>query len=65
MWPADRTVQNLDGGGVGDAPADELIHLSMQLQALFPPLQINLVGTQRSLTATETATYYSNILLQG
>jgi len=63
MWPGTRAIQQEDGGGPTDAPADELVHLSMQLQVQAPALQLNIVGTQRPLTATETATYYSNILL--
>lgn len=66
IWPADRTVQNLNGGGAGtppDAPALELTGQQMQLMVDAPALQINIVGTERPLTATETATYYSNILL--
>lgn len=63
MWPAARDIQALTGGGTGDAPADELTYLQMQLQAQFPALQLNIVGTQRKMTDTEIATYYSNILL--
>ncbi len=67
IYPANRTAQTIDGGATGagaDAPADEFTHLSMQLQCQFPALQYNIVGTQRKLTATETATYYSNILMK-
>ena len=63
MWPANRSIQAVDGGGPTDAPADELTYLQMQLQAQIPALQVNIVGTQRPMTATEVATYYSNILL--
>ena len=67
VYPANRTAQQIDGGATGagaDAPADEFTYLSMQLQCQFPALQYNIVGTQRPLTATETATYYSNILMK-
>ncbi len=63
MWPANRSVQALVGDPVVDAPADELTYLQSRLQVYAPALQYNIVGTQRPLTATETATYYSNILL--
>lgn len=63
MWPAKRLIQGIDGGGPTDSPADEFTYLRSQVQAVFPALQYNIVGTQRPLTATETATYYSNILL--
>lgn len=64
VYPAQRTAQQLDGGGPTDLPADELQYLSMRLQLEIPALQYNIVGTQRKLTATETATYYSNILMK-
>jgi hypothetical protein len=57
-------MQAIDGGGPTDTAADELNHLQMQLQLKIPALQYNIVGTQRPLTATETATYYSNILMK-
>lgn len=65
MWPANREVQALAGSNPADAAADEYTYLQSQVQAYFPGFQYNIVGTQRKLTATETATYYSNILLQG
>ncbi len=65
VWPAVRTSQSLDGGGPSDAPAEEYTFLQSQVQCTFPALQYNIVGTQRPLTATETATYYSNIMLNG
>lgn len=64
VYPANRTFQFVDGGGPSDAPAKELDYLQMQLQLKIPALQYNIVGTQRPLTATETATYYSNILMK-
>lgn len=65
MWPANRDVQATKGGNPGDTAADELTFLQSQVEAYFPAFQYNIVGTQRKLTATETATYYSNILLNG
>ncbi len=64
VYPAQRTAQQLNGGGPTDTQADELTHLEMRLQLEIPALQYNIVGTQRKLTATETATYYSNILMK-
>jgi hypothetical protein len=63
VWPGVRSVQSLTGGNPGDTAADEFTYLQSQVMAVFPALQYNIVGTQRPLTATETATYYSNILL--
>jgi hypothetical protein len=62
VYPGNRSVQALTGGSAADAPADEYAFLQSQVQMQTPPLQINIVGTQRSLTDTEIATYYSNIL---
>lgn len=62
VFPAVRTAQTITGGGPQDAPADEFTFLQARLQPVFPALQINIVGTQRKLTSTETATYYSNII---
>jgi hypothetical protein len=64
VFPANRTFQSVDGGGPTDDPATELDQLQFQLQLKIPALQYNIVGTQRKLTATETATYYSNILMK-
>ncbi len=62
IYPAFRLSQQLDGGGPSDAPADEYTWLQSKVQCKFTPFQVNIVGTQRKLTATEIATYYSNIL---
>jgi len=62
VFPALRTSQTITGGGPSDNPADEFTFLQARLQPVFPALQINIVGTQRKLTSTETATYYSNII---
>lgn len=65
IYPSNRSSQTLTGGGPTDAAADEFTFLQSRVQVKIPALQYNIVGTQRPLTATETATYYSNILLQG
>jgi len=62
VYPAFRLRQTLDGGGPTVAPADEFTFLRSKVQCKFTSFQLNIVGTQRKLTATETATYYSNIL---
>ncbi len=64
IYPADRGVQAIAGLNPADTPAEEFLHLSAQVQCQIPALQYNIVGTQRKLTATETATYYSNILMK-
>ena len=64
VYPANRTAQAIIADAGVDAIADELTALQMQLSLQIPALQYNIVGTQRKLTATETATYYSNILMK-
>lgn len=64
VYPANRTSQSFTGGGPTDAPADELTFLRSQVQLDIPALQYNIVGTQRKMSDTEIATYYSNILLK-
>ena len=63
VWNAARTIQSINGTNPNDAPADEFTFLESRVELQIPALQYNIVGTQRPLTATETATYYSNILL--
>lgn len=63
VWNAARTIQSIHGTNPNDAPADEFTYLESRVELQIPALQYNIVGTQRPLTATETATYYSNILL--
>lgn len=65
VYPANRTVQAIAGLNPSDAPADEYTYLSSQVQLQIPALQFNIVGTQRKMTDTEIATYYSNILIKG
>lgn len=64
VYPANRTSQSFTGGGPTDAPANELTFLRSQVSLDIPALQYNIVGTQRPMTDTEIATYYSNILLK-
>lgn len=64
VYPANRTAQTIVGDPAVDTQAAELLNLQMQLGFQIPALQYNIVGTQRPLTATETATYYSDILMK-
>jgi hypothetical protein len=64
VYPANRGAQAATGGGPSDNPADEYTYLQSQVQMIVPALQYNIVGTQRPMTDTEIATYYSNILLK-
>lgn len=60
---ADRGIQNVNGGGPTDVSSDQFTHLMSRITFTMPALQYNIVGTQRSMTDTEIATYYSNILV--
>jgi hypothetical protein len=60
---ADRGIQAISGNNVLDVAADQLTYLSSRLAFTMPALQYNVVGTQREMTDTEIATYYSNILV--
>ena len=44
-------------------PATELLQQDMQVFVLFPPIVVNVIGQERSLTATEKAVEYSNVFL--
>lgn len=63
VYPANRISQTVVGDPAVDSVADEFTFLSSQVQLEIPALQYNIVGTQRKLTPTETATYYSNIIM--
>lgn len=65
IYPASRSIQAVAGTNPSDEQAHEFTYLSARLDVQIPALQFNIVGTQRKLTATETATYYSNILIKG
>lgn len=65
MWnvfTANRTSQSIQISP-GDAVADAYSNLTSYTQLTIPPLQWNIIGTERKLTATDEAVYYSNILL--
>lgn len=65
MWnvfTANRAAQGLVLSGV-DNPATNYQFLSSQTNLTIPPLQWNIIGRERKLTATDEAVYYSNILL--
>lgn len=63
VYLADRGIQAISGGGLSDNPANQLTYLTMNLSFTMPALQWNITGTQRKMTDTEIATYYSNILV--
>ena len=63
MWPADRTAQSLVLDPATNNPATELQFNTSRLYVEIPALQVNIIGNQRELTATEQAVWYSNILL--
>lgn len=63
VYMADRGIQTITGGGPTDAQSDQIQFATMNLSFTMPALQWNIVGTQRSMTDTEIATYYSNILV--
>lgn len=60
---SDRGIQALLGNNPLDEAADQFRFTAMQLSFTMPALQWNIVGTQREMTDTEIATYYSNILV--
>lgn len=61
-WLADRGIQNVSGGGPSDFISNQWQFLSARIAFTMPALQYNIVGTQRKMTDTEIAVYYSNIL---
>lgn len=63
VYLADRSIQAVTGGGGTDVQSDQLQYGTLNLSFIMPALQWNIVGTQRSMTDTEIATYYSNILV--
>lgn len=65
MWnvfTGNRASQGVLLSGV-DAQATNFQFLSSQTNLTIPPLQWNIIGRERKLTATDEAVYYSNILL--
>lgn len=64
MFPANRENQGTSlSPGTGDAVATEFEFNTSRLSVDIPALQVNIIGNQRELTATEQAVWYSNILL--
>jgi len=62
VFTANRSAQGLLFSGVDDQAAAYQF-LSSQTNLTIPALQWNIIGTERKLTATDEAVYYSNILL--
>lgn len=63
VYLADRGIQAISGGGPTDVISDQFQYLTSRIGFAMPGLQWNIVGTQRAMTDTEIATYYSNILV--
>ena len=60
VYPATRVSQ---AGPVGGAPAQEFDHRPSRVVLTIPALQWNISGTERPLTKSEQAKWYTNILL--
>ena len=63
MWAADRAFQDITLDPGTDEPAFEYQFNTSRLLVKIPALQVNVIGNQRDMTATEQAVWYSNILL--
>lgn len=64
MWNTERTAQSATGAPPPtNAVATEFEFNTSRLYVEIPALQVNIIGQQRELTATEQAVWYSNILL--
>ena len=63
MWAANREAQNFILDPATDEPAFEVSSNTSRLEVQLPALQVNVIGNERDLTATEQAVWYSNILL--
>jgi len=63
VFTANRLSQGLTGGNPGDSQALEFIDQTSRTNLTIPALQWNIIGKERSLSPTEEAVYYSNILL--
>ena len=63
MWAADRSAQASVLDPATNAVATEYEFNTSRLYVEIPALQVNIIGNQRELTATEQAVWYSNILL--
>jgi len=64
MWNAERGAQGVVGSNPADTPAAEFQFNTMRLSVFFPAITVNVLGTQRKLTDTEIAVWYSNVLLE-
>jgi hypothetical protein len=63
MWAANREAQANRIDPVSNAVATEYEWNTSRLLVKIPALQVNVIGNQRDMTATEQAVWYSNILL--
>ena len=63
VFTANRFSQVLQGDNPADTAALEYLDQLSRTNLSIPALQWNIIGTERSLTDTEEAVYYSNILL--
>ncbi|MGY8753518.1 MAG: hypothetical protein ACKVIO_06430 [Phycisphaerales bacterium] len=63
MWAANREAQQFILDPATDEPAFEVQFNTCRLEVQLPALQVNIIGNERDLTATEQAVWYSNILL--
>lgn len=63
MWAANREAQQFVLDPATDEPAFEVQFNTSRLEVQLPALQVNIIGNERDLTATEQAVWYSNILL--
>ena len=63
MWAANREAQQFVLDPATDEPAFEVQYNTSRLEVQLPALQVNIIGNERDLTATEQAVWYSNILL--
>lgn len=58
----DRSNQNVSTA-TPSAPAQELLQQDSQVFVTFTPLVVNVIGNERTMTATEKAVEYSNVFL--
>lgn len=63
VFTAERSAQALQIDPAVDSVAPAYLNLVSQTNLTIPPLQWNIIGRERKLTATDEAVYYSNILL--
>lgn len=63
MWAGDRSAQAVVLDPATNAVATEFQFNTMRLWTEMPAIQVNIMGNQRDMTATEQAVWYSNILL--